>query len=354
MSGQSFSVRLAGTDTAFTCAADDTLLRAAQRAGLGFPYECNVGSCGNCKFELLEGTVATAWDQAPGLSDKDRQRKRHLGCQSSPLSDCVVKLRPSERYVPPHRPQRVAAVLRAQRAITHDIGEFHFGLDSAVAFEPGQYALVQLPGVAGPRAYSMSNTTADDGGLTWHFQVRQVPGGVGSAALFGLQPGAVVHIDGPYGMAWLRRDAPRDILCLAGGSGLAPMVSIARGAMAEPALAGRHLYFIYGGRTPADLCGRDMLEVLPGWGTRMSYRGFVSTPPPEGNTNPAGVADETPKLAADCAHGFVHEAALSLHGEGLRAMEVYFAGPPAMANAVQRMLLGAGVPPEQQHFDQFY
>ncbi len=354
MSAQAFHVRLAGTDHAYTCAPDDTLLRAAQRAGLGFPYECNVGSCGNCKFELVEGEVATAWDQAPGLSDKDRQRKRHLGCQSSPLSDCVVKLRPSDRYVPPHRPQRVAAVLRAQRGITHDIHEFHFELNNAMAFEPGQYALVHLPGITGPRAYSMSNTTAEDGGKTWHFQVRQVPGGVGSAALFALQPGAVVHIDGPYGMAWLRRDAPRDLLCLAGGSGLAPMVSIARGAMAEPQLAGRQLHFIYGGRTPADLCGRDMLAALPGWGTRLNYRGFVSTPPTEGVPRPAGVAQATAQDAADYAHGFVHEAALSLHGERLREMEVYFAGPPAMANAVQRMLLDAGVPPDQQHFDQFY
>ena len=51
---------------------------------------------------------------------------------------------------------------------------------------------------------------------------------------------------------------------------------------------------------------------------------------------------------------FVHEAAQRLYGDALKDMEVYFAGPPAMATAVQRMLLDAGVPPEQQHFDQFY
>jgi toluene monooxygenase electron transfer component len=104
MSAQAFAVRLAGADAAFSCNAGDTLLRAAQRAGLGFPYECNVGSCGNCKFELVEGEVHATWALAPGLSDKDRQRKRHLGCQSQPRSDCVVKLRLLPRYVPPHRP----------------------------------------------------------------------------------------------------------------------------------------------------------------------------------------------------------------------------------------------------------
>lgn len=339
MSGETFTIRLAGGETAFACGADDTLLRAAQRAGLGFPYECNVGSCGNCKFELVQGEVATAWPEAPGLNDKDRQRKRHLGCQSRPLGDCLVKLRPSAHYQPQHRPQRVGAVLRGQRALTHDISEFHFALDAPQAFEPGQYALCSLPGVTGARAYSMSNTVLDDGGKTWHFQVRRLPQGLGSAALFALQPGQRVQLDGPYGMAWLRRDVARDILCLAGGSGLAPMVSIARGAMAEPKLAAQKLHFIYGGRTPADLCGQDLLAALPGWGERLFWRGFVSTPQPEGSAHEVA---------------FVHEAALKLHGAQLPQMEVYFAGPPAMAAAVQAMLLQAGVPPDQQHFDQFY
>ena len=331
------TVRLAGADTAFACAEDDTLLRAAQRAGIGFPYECNVGSCGNCKFELVAGELRSAWAGAPALSDKDRLRQRHLGCQSHPSSDCVVRLRPAERYAPVHRPYRSSATLVAQRALTHDIGEFHFALDAPQRFEPGQYALCQLSGVQGARAYSMSN--ADGGDRVWHFQVRRVPGGAGSAALFALQTGERVQIDGPYGRAWLRRDAPRDILCLAGGSGLAPMLSIARGAMAEPQLASRHLRFIYGGRAPQDLCGQDLLAALPGYGERLSYRAFVSTPQPEGS----------PFEAA-----FVHEAALRLHGPQLPQMEVYFAGPPAMATAVQRMLLDAGVPPEQQHFDTFY
>ncbi len=335
MSSAVHTVRLAGAETAFACAPDDTLLRAAQRAGIGFPYECNVGSCGNCKFELVEGAVHAAWAEAPGLSAKDRERRRHLGCQSHPLGDCVIKLRPAPRYQPPHRPQRVGATLSAVRRITHDISEFHFTLDGDVPFEPGQYALVQLPGVTGPRAYSMSNTEPG----VWHFQVRLVPGGTGSAALFALPPGARVQVDGPYGMAWLRRDSPRDILCLAGGSGLAPMVSIARGAMAEPRLADRQLHFIYGGRTAADLCGQDMLAALPGHGQRLHWRGFVSTPG---------------EAAAGHEVAYVHEAALRLHGERLPSMEVYFAGPPAMSSAVQAMLLAAGVPPEQQHFDQFY
>ena len=50
-------ITITGGNTSFTCEDDDTILRAALRAGLAFPYECNVGSCGNCRFELIEGEV---------------------------------------------------------------------------------------------------------------------------------------------------------------------------------------------------------------------------------------------------------------------------------------------------------
>jgi toluene monooxygenase electron transfer component len=340
MSAAQHQVRLAGSDVTFGCDADDTLLRAGQRAGVGFPYECNVGSCGNCRFELVEGEIENRWLEAPGSSEKDRARKRFLGCQSRPLSDCTIKLRPDARYQALHAPQRLGAVLQSRRALTHDMTEFRFVLDQPQPFEPGQYALMELPGVSGARAYSMSNTA--DEGAVWEFVVRRTPAGVGSSALFDLADGARVRIDGPYGMAWLRRDVGRDILCMAGGSGLAPMLSIARGAMNEPRLAGRQLHFLYGGRTPADVCGEDVLRDLPGWAERLHYHPAISPVPG------AAVDGWTGSV------GYLHEVALERFGHRLADMEIYFAGPPAMAQAVQRMLLDAKVPPQQVHFDQFY
>jgi toluene monooxygenase electron transfer component len=332
------TIRTGAGGPAYACGEDDLLLRAAQRAGLAFPYECNVGSCGTCRFELVEGAVAMRWEQAPAWTEKERQRRRYLGCQARPLGDCTIKLRLDPRYAPRHRPQRVMAMLAARRPVTHDIEEFRFLLEAPQRFEPGQYALLQLPGVAGPRAYSMSNV-ADDGQV-WEFQVRRVPGGRGSQALFEQQPGQRLEIDGPYGLAWLRREAPRDILCVAGGSGLAPMISIARAAASEPGLAWRRLHFVYGGRTPADICGEDMLRVLPGWGSRIDCTAAVSTAPEPGTW--AGPV------------GFVHEVVRERFGERLAQRELYFAGPPAMATAMLQMLVAAGMPFDQVHFDQFY
>jgi toluene monooxygenase electron transfer component len=323
----------------FACGEDDTILRAGLRAGFGFPYECNTGCCGTCKIELLSGTVEAAWAAAPGLTDRDRAKNRVLACQSRPTSDCAIKLRLRPENVPMHRPARFEAKLVGTRDLTHDLREFRFATQGAPGFLPGQYALFQLPGVQGFRTYSMSNV--EDGSGEWHFMVKRMPGGMGTAALFdGVPVGAALGLDGPYGLADLRKESPRDLLLVAGGSGLAPILSIARGAVREPALEGRQLHVFYGARTMRDICGEEELSRLPGFGTRIHFQPVISMPAESpGWTGPTG---------------FVHEHVRAVLGERLTELECYFAGPPAMAQAVQALLIEKRVPYPQVHFDSFY
>ena len=334
-------ISVSGTDTSWTCADDDTIMRSALRAGLGFPYECNVGSCGNCRFDLLEGEIEHLRDNPPGLSERDQQRGRRLGCQAHPLSDDVtIKVRFMPRYQSHIRPIKQNATLLQIRDVTHDIREFRFKLDTPQQFLAGQYGLLSIPGVDGSRAYSMANT--GETGDEWHFQIKRVPNGVATTQLFEtVEPGQTISIDGPYGMAYLRDEAPRDVICIAGGSGLSPMVSIARAFAAAPALAGRQLDFVYGGRAVRDLAGRDALEALPGFGTNIHYHAAIST---------TSDTDD----GWNGYRGFVHDLAVELFGHRLADCEIYFAGPPMMGEAVQRMLVERGVPSEQVHFDQFY
>lgn len=316
----------------------DSVLRAALRAGIGFPYECNSGGCGSCKFDLLDGRVEDLWPQAPGLTPRDRQRNRHLACQSRACGAVRIKVRTGAEYVPHVLPRRFRARLAQRKALTHDLHEFRFDVDGDALFRPGQYALLQLPGLDAPRAYSMSNLP--NASSRWDFQIRRVPGGRGTAVLFdGLDIGAEVEIDGPYGLAWLREDAPRDIVCLAGGSGLAPMISIARGAAAAGMLRERRLHFFYGARAAADVCGESLLADLPGYGQTLRYIPVVSG-------DAAGWHGET---------GFVHEVLARHLGADLASKEFYFAGPPPMTQAVQEMLMVRHrVAYDQIHFDRFF
>ena len=324
----------------YPCAAEDTLLRAALRAGLGLPYECNTGACGTCKVELVSGQVASLRPDAPGLNERDRSRGRVLACQSRPATDCAIKVRLREHYVPAHRPARFTARLEGVRDLTHDLREFRFSARAAPGFLPGQYALFYLPGLESPRTYSMSNVHEDG---QWQFVVKRVPGGAGSRALFERVPvGAELTLDGPYGLAYLRADSPRDIVCIAGGSGLAPILSIVRAAAREPALRERRLHVFYGARTPRDVCGRGELEGLPGFGTRLLFQCVLSSPEEQSGEPWTGPT------------GFVHEHVRQVLGDRLSNFEYYFAGPPPMTQAVQQMLAASAVPHAQMHYDSFY
>lgn len=335
------TITIADTGQRYECPPDDTLARAGLRAGLGMPYECNVGCCGTCKVELVDGEVESQWPEAPALTERDRTKRRILGCQSHPHSDCTIKVRLTELPADMPRPRRFKAQLGAVRDLTHDIREFAFRGAEPARFWPGQYVLFSLPGVPGTRAYSMANVPDASG--EWHFQVKRVPGGKGTATLFDvLRVGDAVDLDGPYGQAYLRTDSPRDIVCIAGGSGLSPVMSIARAVVRERKLADRRLHFFYGGRGPHDIVGEEMLRELPGFGERIFYYPAISMP----ELDTAG----TWKGRV----GFVHEYAKETLGENLCDYEFYFAGPPAMATAVQRMLIQSKVPFAQIHFDQFF
>jgi len=334
-------ITVTGSETSFDCGDDDTIMRAALRAGLGFPYECNVGSCGNCRFELQEGTVHHLRENPPGWSaERDAKRNRYLGCQARPEGDCRIKVSFRPQYESLHRPVSRPAELIGVSDITHDIREFRFRVEEPAPFLPGQYALLTLDGVEGARAYSMSNLPGQG---EWHFQIRRTPDGIATGKLFDDMPlHSKAVIDGPYGMAYLRADSPRDILCLAGGSGLSPMVSVTRGAAALPDAAGRQIHFLYGGRMVRDICGEALLRDLPGFGERIHYKGAISQTEGDGS---AGWNGPT---------GFVHELAEREFGDRLAEFEIYFAGPPLMGAAVQKMLMDHKVPPGQIHFDQFY
>ncbi|MBV1960562.1 MAG: 2Fe-2S iron-sulfur cluster binding domain-containing protein, partial [Immundisolibacteraceae bacterium] len=250
----SYKIQVQQTGDTFECAADDAILRGGQRAGVGLSYDCNVGGCGSCKFELIEGEIENMWEEAPGLNPRDVKRGKMLACQCRPKADSVIKMITMDEFIPQTNPQRFMGKLEMIRDLTSDIREFRFqSANGFSAFQPGQYALLNLPGVEGGRAYSMSNIGNEDG--TWEFIIRLVPNGKGTNALFDLSEGDEIEIDGPYGMAYLRTDSPRDIVCIGGGSGLAPMLSIARGLDAAEGMDDVKLHLFYGARGPNDMCG---------------------------------------------------------------------------------------------------
>ena len=340
---RAFRIQIAGEDgSSFGCESNDTILSGALRSRVGLPYECNSGGCGSCQFELLEGELLDKWDEAPGLSARARERGRRLACQSMPTSDCVIRASTNARNIPPIIPWRQSARLVEVRHLTQDMAEFCFLSNEAADFMPGQYAMLQLPGMNSLRAYSMSNLPNEAG--EWHFIIKQVPGGEATNVLFDeLSSGSEVLLDVPYGNGYLRSDTRRDIVCVAGGSGVSPILSILRAAVRDPHLEGRQFHFFYGGRGPQDLRVLSVIADDPLLSERVVMHTAISD-------------DKAPDASQwEGERGFIHELVRKELDAGLTEFDYYFCGPPAMTDAVQRMLLiDHRVPGGQLYFDRFY
>lgn len=339
-------IKLQKTGQEFHCRKQDTILRAALRSGIGFPYECNSGSCGTCMFEIIAGSLEEQWPDSPGLSRRAREKNRRLACQCSPTSDCVIHVRARPQYVPAIRPSVHSATFVGSDAITRDMAEFHFRTDeSSTGFLPGQYALMYLPNIHGPRAYSMSNLPNNEG--HWSFIVKKAELGAGTRILFDhLSIGDKVQLDAPYGTAYLQHHSPRDIVCIGGGSGLSPLRSIVSAAVRDPVLSRRDIIFFYGARKYDDLCVPQVFKDDPHVSRNVR---FITS-----------VSDEDNLQTSDKAtnHGLIHETVAQFFRDGGRDpahYDYYFCGPPAMTEAIQRLIaLDFRVPFSQLHYDKFF
>lgn len=338
-----FKINISKTDVVYDSDSDDTLLRAALRAGIEFPYECNSGGCGSCKFELISGELEELWPNASGLSARDIRKNRKLACQCKPHSDCEIKVHVTHQStVESPEPRRMKLEFVEKIMLTKDMSEFIFRADIATSFLPGQFALFTLPGVEGDRAYSMSNIANEQG--EWRFIIKRMTEGKGSAFMFNrLVSGDKLDMDGPYGLAFLRDEPKRDIICIGGGSGLSPMVSIVRGIDADPVYNNTQVHLFYGGQSPRDICTPEIFKTLKNM---------------EGNftlysaTSDAGLSAQQGWEGDVC---YIHELVEQKFGADMSNYEFYFCGPPPMTQAIQRMLmLDHQVPFEQLHFDRFF
>lgn len=332
-------IRFHDSERAFSCQAGDGLLRSALRSGVGLPYECGSGGCGACRVQLIDGEIEDLWPDAPGLPQRQRDRGYRLACQARPLTDCTIRVRAALREATTPRPCRRPARVISRSFLTADMAEFTFHTPDPADFVAGQFALLSLPGVTGDRAYSMSNLPNREG--TWSFVIKRTANGNGSAALFDrMSVGDTVMLDGPYGMAYLRSDSPRNIVGIAGGSGLSPLLSIFSAAARSPGPA-RALRLFYGGRRPEDLCAPVLIN------RDSELRGRVECV--------TAISDTSFNGDWNGERGFIHDVVrrrLDRQSDPVDN-DYYFCGPPAMTEAVQRMLLDLHVPTNQAFYDRF-
>ena len=318
----------------FVVEGGQTLLDGLYRQRIFIPSACGgQGTCGFCKVTVLAGggpVLPTEW---PHLTPAEIARHTRLACQVKVRQDTIVRVRADYLNI-----EQFQATVLAARMLTHDTRELLLGLTEPgqIDFRPGQYVQVQVPGGGEPayRAYSISSTPDDRGRI--ELIVRLVPGGLGSTYLHEVQPGEPVTFTGPYGDFVLAEDAETEIVCVAGGCGLAPMKSIIHHVHKRwPA---RRCTLFFGARTSRDVLYLQEFERLARrWpGLRVYY---ALSEPEKG-------ADWTGET------GLIHRV-VDKHLAETGSRQVFLCGPEPMVEAARDVLQAKNIGEDRIFYDKF-
>jgi p-cymene monooxygenase electron transfer component len=343
----------------FEVPSGKTILEAALASGVAFPHDCTVGTCGTCKSRLLQGRVDSLSQFAYTLSQQELAANFILPCQSM-ARDPLVRI---EVTIPASlaatraatQSERFEARIVAQTLLTHDIAHVQVELDRPVRYLAGQYANFAAPeriaAFAGmssgtqtrssPRARSYSFAEPPDPSGSTHvaFFVRKIPNGAFTEALFaGLLAGVPLQFDGPHGIFHLREGAG-PIVCVAGGSGLAPILSLLQDAVRRS--IARPCVLLFGARTARDLYALEQIDRLSScWAGPFQFLPVLSH-------EPAGSAWAGARgLVTD----FVAHAMPSVNWATVQG---YLCGPPGMIDVGIASLTERGVPLGSIFYDKF-
>ena len=312
------------------CGDTEKVLDAAFRQRINLPMDCSDGVCGTCKCRAEGGAYDLGDDYIEdALTQDEAGQGMVLTCQMIPRSDCVIAVPMSSTACKTGTSQFTATVARVT-----PLGDaaWELVLDTPVGaptFLPGQYVNIDVPGTGEHRSYSFSSAPGD---RQASFLIKQVPGGLMSTWLASAQVGQSVGMAGPLGSFYLR-DVARPLLLLAGGTGLAPFLSmleeLARRHVSQP------VHLIYGVTRDQDLV---LVERLEDCARRIPGFSFATC-----------VADSS------SAHERLGYVTQHMADDALNAgdVDVYLCGPPPMVEAVQKHFKAAGMAPANFHYEKF-
>lgn len=303
------------------------LLETLLKHQIPISYSCMSGRCGTCQCTVLEGDV-TGPKATEGSPDEDN---KILACMSTINSDCVVEI-PEPDEIVVHPAKVLKGTVTRFESVSHDVRILSLKTNKPLEFSPGQYVQLQFAPDA-IRPYSMAGICGDD---ELEFHIRIVPDGRVTPRIDReLSVGDKVRVSGPLGASYLRMKHEGPMLCVAGGTGLAPMLSTARGAL-EAGMT-NPIYFYFGVRDEIDVYGLDLLDDLAKRFSNFQYEVVLSACQTE----------------TRFAQGFVTDV-ISAKFDSLEGWRVYLAGPPPMVEAATRLSETKGVESKHIYADAFY
>lgn len=325
-------------DKKYTVKGGDTLLATLKEQKIFIPSACGGrATCGYCKVKAMEGFSELLPTEAPLLTPEEISDQVRLACQLKVKNNVAVQI-PGELF---DISEFWGSVIEIED-LTYDIKYFRFKLvdPPSISYKAGQYVQFQTPeyeDVAESvyRAYSMCGVPTVEDEIS--LMVRYVPEGISTTYLFRhLKVGDEVIFTGPFGDFYLR-DNDRRMICVAGGSGMAPIRSILF-SMSREEITRRRPIFFFGARSKKDLFILDEWAEFEREHPEFKFIPALSKPDPED-----GWTGET---------GYVTDL-IPRHVDDIAECEGYLCGSPAMLNSCVDVLVSNGMPEERIYYDKF-
>ncbi len=254
-------IRLHPSGHIVECQEGSAVLEALEAAGYALPNNCRAGACGECKVKVLSGTFDQGFVLDMALSQQERHEGYGLMCMAKPISDELVIDWGTEdaqpKLFPPRENQEFIVVDRFMR--TPRIMELRLRpLGTPMRYWPGQYLMLgDVQAGIPPRCYSIANAPRPDGEIT--LQITRVDDGQTSAWVHEhLKVGHDIQLSGPYGTFIGDTTAHTPVLCLAAGSGLAPILSLAEAALRRG--FAKPVTLMFSAREAVDLYDRGLMR----------------------------------------------------------------------------------------------
>ncbi|SNR67223.1 NAD(P)H-flavin reductase [Haloechinothrix alba] len=225
-----------------------------------------------------------------------------------------------------------AGTVVEHRKLSSKVAVLRVQPDEPVPYRPGQYVSVETPQRQRMWRYlSPANPPSADGTIEFH--VRSVPEGwVSRALVHHTRIGDRWRIGAPMGSLWLDHTGSRDLVMVAGGTGLAPMRAVL--GELEQRSQPPNVELFFGGASHDDLYQLDELRQLA-----ERYPWLTVTPVTEDGSEPGGAEGTLPDVVT--SHGAWH------------GYDVLISGSPEMIRATVSRMLVTGTTFDQIYYDSF-
>ncbi|MFA6237498.1 MAG: 2Fe-2S iron-sulfur cluster binding domain-containing protein [Bacteriovorax sp.] len=315
----------------------ESILSTLEKSGFALPNNCRAGACGECKMKIRQGEIDQGFILDMALSQKEREEGFALMCMAKMKSDLVevewadVDARP--KLFPPL--ENVQYMVIEKLMVTNKLLRLKIkALANPIRFWPGQYIQIGDMNKDIPyRSYSIANIPNSEGEIILY--IANTQSGTSKWIHENLVAGDRLKINGPYGTFVGNPTAETPVLCLAQGSGLAPIMSLASAAL----LRGGFKYpatIIFSAKTKDDVFEKGLFKFLS-----TKFRNFKFNATYTGEQYPNELFGRIQKILPELY-------------KDLSGYSVYIAGAPGFVEENLEICKALGAKRENIHTEGFY